>query len=107
MTLNNQLYTHKARREAVQFTGTVQNSAEILEWLHARNMQGEVTTLTTTDMVKGKVVRTTSKLLTIHCVTTLGQDGWIVESEEGTGVSFWDNESFQQNFAPVTKTTPV
>lgn len=106
--LNNQLFVRKDRLEAVQFTGTVQNSAEVIEWLHARGIRSEATSSGSTELVKGKIVRQSVKTLYIHLGATksLPQNGWIVEDFDGRYL-FLDENEFEVNFAPVIKTTPV
>lgn len=108
MTLNNQLFVRKERLEAVQFTGTVQNSADIIEWLHARGIKSETSTLSTTQLVKGKVVRETTKIIYIHHhgVHTLLSGGWIVETADER-YEFLSEFDFEDAFAPVTIHSPV
>lgn len=105
MTLNNQLFINKNRVSAVQFTGTVTNSAEIIEWLRDRNEPASTTSTTNTQIVKGKTIRTTVKTL-ITAYGPLPQNSWIVEEGDDRLV-FFTEESFLQNFAPVDHNTPV
>lgn len=108
-SLNNNLFTKTEKFEAQQFTGTVENTREILQWLHERNHVGRVTTTKHTELLLGKVVVSDSKVINIETQGggsgfTLWAGGWLVSEYDRFGnrvITFVPEEQFQLEYKVV------